>query len=80
MKKYYVCYESCDPSIIGWAYTQCSDFVNGISEDKKNLIYSIDNYNDTCNYEEIIKIKHLDGIKISGHAKKTDILSYITVR
>lgn len=75
MKKYYLCRESTDPKIIGWGYPQCAYFEKDISEYKKKIIYRVNNYFRKGEFEKIIKVKHLNGIKLSGDAKRTDILS-----
>lgn len=75
MKKYILCQNSTNPKIIGWGYPQCAYFEKDISEYKKKIIYRVDNYFRKGNIEKIQKIKHLNGIRLSGDSKRTDILS-----
>lgn len=78
MKKYFLCNNACSEKETGATFPQCCDFVKGLSEKKTEDFYRVDKY---CYRGKKLPLRYrrLDGLKLSGRAKKTDVLSTFLV-
>lgn len=75
-KRYYLCDYSVEVDEIGW-FPQCHQFVDGISESQRQKFYRVDKAASQTKTKLAKDIRHLNGLKIFGWAKRTDILSCI---
>ena len=69
--KYYIIKDSTDPKIVGSGFPQAYDFIKGYNPEPPSGIHTFMDYRTSFPDFE----PDLDGIKLSGRAKKTDFIS-----